>query len=300
MGLAVYGIFVCAGLIRHDIGRLPAAPWSNRELKKLILTGLASIAALLVNPYGYRFLLYPFDMALHQRLIITTLQEWTPVDFHDPRGTLVMVVLAAVFAIALAAPERWRLDEALLTALVLYCGLTHIRFLLLAGIVLPPILAPKLGRLSSHHPASERRLLNAALLAIVAAVLVLGFPSKQMLDSEIAGFFPTRAIQFLRAHPQPGRMFNQYGWGGYLEWTLPQAPPFIDGRGDIFEYNGSLRDYEEIVAVKNTQELLERYQIAYVLYQPDTPLAYFLSKDPQWERIYGDEQAVILRSRSRP
>ncbi len=43
MGLAVYGIFVSAGLIRHDIGRLPAAPWSNRELKKLILTGLASI-----------------------------------------------------------------------------------------------------------------------------------------------------------------------------------------------------------------------------------------------------------------
>jgi len=128
----------------------------------------------------------------------------------------------------------------------------------------------------------------------------LGFPSKQMLDSEIAGFFPTRAIQFLRTHPQPGRMFNLYAWGGYLEWTLTQVPPFIDGRGDIFEYNGSLKDYEEIVAVKNTQELLERYQIAYVLYQPDTPLAYFLSKDPQWERIYGDEQAVILRSRSRP
>jgi len=40
---------------------------------------------------------------------------------------------------------------------------------------------------------------------------------------------------------------------------------------------------------------LDSYHISYVLYPAGTPLSYFLSKSPQWERIYGDNLAVIYR-----
>jgi hypothetical protein len=295
IGLFIYAMFVGAGLIRRDIGRLAAAPWSNSELKKLIVTGLASVAALAVNPFGYRLLLYPFDMAFRQNLNVSVVQEWASVDFNDPRGKLVAIVLGAVFAMAWIAHRRWRIDDALLTAFVLYCGITHFRFLLPAGIVLPPILAPQFGRISSHRPEREHRLLNAALLAIAVGVCIFGFPSARMLDAEVAGFFPVRAVEFLRAHPQQGHMFNLYQWGGYLEWNLPQEKTFIDSRTDIFEYKGVLRDYLGIAGLSNSQEILNRYQVAYVLYPPDTALSYFLSKSSQWERIYSDEQAVIYR-----
>jgi hypothetical protein len=117
-----------------------------------------------------------------------------------------------------------------------------------------------------------------------------------MLDAEVAGFFPPRAVDFLRAHPQQGHMFNLFQWGGYLEWKLPQDPTFIDSRSDIFEHKGVLKDYSDIAGLSNSQEILERYQVTYLLYPPDTALSYFLSKCPQWERIYGDEQAVIYRN----
>jgi hypothetical protein len=295
IGLFIYAMFVGAGLIRRDIGRLVAAPWSNSELKKLIVTGLASVAALAVNPFGYRLLLYPFDTAFHQNLGVGIVQEWASVDFKDPRGKLVAIVLGAVFAMALIAQRRWRIDDALLTAFVLYCGITHVRFLLLAGIVLPPILAPKLGRISSYRPEREHRILNAALLAIAVGVFVLGFPSARMLDAEVAGFFPVSAVELLRAHSQQGHMFNLFQWGGYLEWNLPEAQTFIDSRSDIFEYKGVLKDYWDIAGLSNSQEVLDRYQVAYVLYAPDTPLSYFLSRSPRWERIYGDERSLIYR-----
>ncbi len=295
IGLFLYAIFVCAGLIRHDLGRLVAAPWSKSELKQLIVTGLVSVAALTVNPFGYRLLLYPFDTAFRQNLGIGAVQEWGSVDFNDPRGTLVAIVLGAVFAMALIAPKRWRIDNALLTAFVLYCGIAHIRFLLLAGIVLPPILAPRFGQISSYSPQRQHRLLNAALLAIIAGICVFGFPSARMLDAEVADFFPVRAVDFLRSHPQPGRIFNLYQWGGYLEWKLPQTQTFIDSRSDIFEHQGVLKDYWEVAGLGNSQETLDRYAVRYLLYPPDTPLTYFLSKSSQWERIYGDGQAVIYR-----
>jgi len=295
IGLFVYAIFVCAGLVRRDFGQVAAAPWSKSELRKLIVTGLVSIGALFANPFGYRVVLYPLDMVFRQSINVGNVEEWASVNFNDFRGKLVALVLVAIFVMALSGRRRWRIDDILLTIFVLYCGLSHIRFLLLAGIVLPPIMARQIGRISSYDPRRERRLLNSVLLTIVAGICILGFPSSRMLNGEILGFFPVRAVQFLRTHPQQGRIFNLYQWGGYLEWNLPQLPTFIDSRTDIFEYKGVLKDYLDSITLSQSEEILDRYQVTYVLYAADAPLPYFLSKNLQWVRIYSDDQAVIYR-----
>jgi len=294
-GLIIYAIVVCAGLVRRDLGQMAAAPWSKRELKMLIVTGVASVAALFANPFGYRMVLYPFDFVFRQTLNVANISEFASVNFDGFRGKVALVVLAVIFGIALSGRKRWRIDDALLTMFVLYCGLAHVRFLLLAGIVLPPILAFPLGQMSSYDPRAERRLVNSVLLAVIAGVCLLGLPSARLLDSEISGYFPVSGVEFLRTHPQQGRIFNLYEWGGYLEWNLPQLPTYIDSRGDIFEYKGVLKDYLDAARLNQSEEILDRYKITYVLYAVDAPLPYFLSKSPQWERIYGDEQAVIYR-----
>ena len=298
MGLVIYAAIVCAGLVPCDIGHLAAAPWSRAELKKLLTIGFVSLGALFLNPFGYRLLLYPFDTAFQQKFGVGYVEEWASINFNDPRGKLVAVVLGSVLILALIARRRWRIDDAFLTLLVLYSGVTHIRFLLLAGLVLPPILAPQFGRLSSYDPRRERRLLNSTLLLIVVGVCALGFPSRRMLEAEVAGFFPKDAVRFLRQHPQPGRMLNLFQWGGYLEWYLPGVQTFVDSRSDIFDHRGVLKDYLSIANLNSSEELLHRYGISYVLYPADTPLCYFLSKSPSWEAVYRDPQSVIYRRRS--
>jgi hypothetical protein len=295
IGFAVFGIFIGAGLIKRDLGPLAAAPWSTTDLKMLGATGIASLAALFVNPFGYRLVFYPFDTMFRQRVAVGHVEEWASVNFNDINGILVAAALAAIFAIALMSRKQWRIDDALLTAFVLYCGLSHMRFLLLAGIVLPPIVSPHLGNLSSYDPRQERRLLNSILLTLALGACILGFPSVKLFAEQQAAFFPVRAIDFLRATSPSGHMFNAYDWGGYLEWRLPQTSTFIDSRADIFEHNGTFNDYLNIVGVMNSDELLARHKVSYVLYPSDTPLAYFLSKNIHWERIYADDQAVIYR-----
>lgn len=297
MGLVVFGIILASGLIRKDVGQLTSAPWTRSEVRKLSIAFVASLAALFVNPFGLRLVLYPFDVAFHQKLNITLGGEWAPVNFGDSRGIFVLITLGAVFAIALLPRKPWRIDDAILVAFVLYCGLTHIRFLVLTGIVLPPLLSPQLGNLSSYDPARERRLLNAALIIGVLLSVVLGFPAERVLDDQVKKFFPDGAVGYLRTNPEQGNMFNQYEWGGFLEWNLPQTKTFIDSRTDIFEYRGVLRDYFKISTFNDTQDLLDTYHISYVLYPTGTPLAYFLSKSLHWDCIYQDNQAVIYRRR---
>jgi hypothetical protein len=235
-----------------------------------------------------------------QKANIANVQEWFSVNFNDPRGKLVILVLGFIFALALLERKRWRIDNALLTAFVLYCGLTHTRFLFLAGLVLPPILAPHFNGISSYDPRRERRWLNSALIAAAVVVMIMGFPSAEKLQAQISDFFPVRAIAFLRAHPQQGRIFNLYQWGGYQEWHLRGVPTFVDSRTDIFDYKGVFQDHIDVIQLKNSQEILDRYQVSYVLFPAYTALAYYLGKVPEWELIYGDEQAVIFRRVVKP
>jgi hypothetical protein len=295
IGLAVYLIFLAGGLVPRDIGRLEAHPWSGPELRKLLFAGAGAVAALFVNPFGPRLVWYPFNMMLNVRLAVANVQEWTSVNFSDGRGKLVAFVLGLILLSAWAGRKRWRIDDALLTVFVLYAGLAHLRFLLLGGMVLPWVVAPHLGRLSDYDPRQERRVVNGALLALVLCSVAVLFPSAARLQASVSEHFPAGAVQFLRTHPQPGRMFNHYGWGGYLEWYLPEAKVFVDGRADIFEYNGSLKDFFDADVLRNSQEIMDRYQVNYVLYPADAAFTYYLSKMPQWNRIYGDAKAVIYR-----
>jgi hypothetical protein len=294
-GLAVFAIIFASGIIQRDLGRMSAAPWSGSEKKKLTITLAASVFVLFVNPFGYRLVLYPFDLALRQAVNVSLGGEWASVDFNDPRGIYVLIALAAVFTLALMPRRPWRIDDVLLTAFALICGLKHIRFLMVTGIVLPPILARQFPPLSTYDPSRERRLLNFAIVAVVIAVLIAGFPSNQYLEAEFDQFFPANAVRYLATHPQQGNLLNQYEWGGYLEWKLPDVKTFIDSRTDIFEYRGVLRDYVAISTFNHTQELLDRYKIGYVFYPANSPLSYFLSKDPGWECAFQDDQAAIYR-----
>ena len=295
IGMAVYSIFVCVGFVRRDIGRLEAAPWSSHEAKQLVVTGLASVALLFVNPFGYRLIAYPFDMLFRQKVNVGNVEEWASVNFNDPRGTLVAVVLAAVFLMALVGKKRWRIDDVLLTLFVLYCGLSHMRFLFLAGIVLPPILAPQLGRISSHDPQRERRILQFRVAGGRYWLVRVRLSLRTYARRRNLRLLSRRCDALSSRDPQPGHMFNLYEWGGYLEWNLPQAPTFIDSRTDIFEYNGVLKDYLNVVKLSHSQEILDRHGVTYVLFLAGPALPYFLSKSSQWECIYGDSQAVIYR-----
>jgi hypothetical protein len=294
-GFIVFGVIVAAGWIRRNLGPLQAAPWSETGRRKLLAVFAASVAALFLNPFGWRLVLLPVRVVFRQQMGITFIEEYASINFNDSRGIYMMIVLGLLYAMVMVPRRPWRIDDVVLTAFVLYLGLTHVRFLILAGIVLPPILAPQLGRISAYKPAHERRALNAALLAVVLAVFVWGFPSGRYLEAQMEDFFPAGAVNYLAAHPQQGNMFNSYNWGGYLEWKLPQAPTFIDSRDDIFEFQGVFKDYLDIIDLNRSQELLDRYQVSYLLYPADAPLSYFLSKGPSWECIYHDRQAVIYR-----
>jgi hypothetical protein len=292
-GLVVFGLIFLAGFIQNDLGRLQASPWSSAERSKLLITGLASAAALFINPFGYKLVFYPADLFLHQKLNLEVVQEWRSLTFVGMTGVWVGVAIVALLVGTALTDIRWRIDDLALIVLVFYCGLSHERMLLPAGIVLATVLAPFLGGLSSYDPAHERKALNLTILAGVLVTLVVVFPSEKKLQRKIDALYPVHAVEYLRAHGGGGRLFNEYNWGGYLAWTMPEQRVFIDSRTDIFEYAGVLREFVDVIRLKHPEKVLEKYHIDSVLITPNTNLNVWFDLQPNWRLAYHDSVSAI-------
>lgn len=81
-------------------------------------------------------------------------------------------------------------------------------------------------------------------------------------------------------------------WAGYLECEEPDVKQRIDSRVDIFVHEGVMADYLNAVKVKDTDAVLEKYRIRYVLLPHDYPMAHLLAHETDWKKTYDDGQAV--------
>ncbi len=294
LGFVVLGAVLLDGSLRGTWGAITAAESTGATRPKPVaVAALGSIAALFVNPYGVGLVRYPFDLLFRQQSNLSTVIEWQSVDFHSGYGKLAMLMILGVLAIVLLHRKPWRLRDVLLVGFALWASLTHARFLILAGILLPPILACRVTLLSDADRTQETPALNLLLLLVMIVALIRTVPSEKRLQATIDRDFPRAALAFLQEQRLEGRLFNAYDFGGFVEWNAPSIRTFADGRTDIFVYNGVLHDYLRIVLLKGSFEVLDKYAIRYVLYPPGHPLTYLLDRNRSWHQLYADQTARL-------
>jgi hypothetical protein len=297
IGLVVYGIIAASGFVEFEFGIIEAKRWTRQQVKLLLIVGLLCVLVLFINPYGYKLVTYPFDMAFHQKLNIEHVDEWTSVDFHNPRGKTVFMGVAAIIACLATSRKKVPLSEFALLMLGLYSGLTYIRFLFLLAILASPFLSARIRLFPPYDRSIDKPLLNLLFALVVVGIMAWRFPSATKLNADFEKQFPTRSIAYLRENNIHERVLTHYLWGGYLERVLPQLPVFVDSRVDIYEYNGTLKDYLDLIGIKEPLAILDRRQIQYVYFKPDEYLVYLLRHTGGWDVLYEDQNSILLKRR---
>lgn len=287
-GLVVVGIYIASGLVEGRWNTVVAERWTPTQLRKFIVAFVASLAALFVNPYGFKLVWYPFDLLFRQKAVRHDIIEWQSVDFHTAYGALAMLMIFSVLAAAWFSREPWELRDILLVAFALWTSLTHVRFLLFAAILLVPVLAPRLSLFTPYDRKKDKPWLNLALATLVVVIMVWAYPNATEIQGLIDADFPRDALHFMQQKHITGRLFHFYDLGGYIEWNAPGIKTFADGRADIFTYNGVLDDYLKINNIEQSLELLDKYRIDYVLFRVDKRLCYLLDHSAGWRTIYSD------------
>jgi hypothetical protein len=276
-----------------------------RGLKTIGGVLLLMALATLVNPYGinqYREILLTAGRTAEQTMI----QEWLSPDFHSLYGQFFLLAIAASLFIVGMARKPVRVSSLLLLIVFTSMALVSRRHLGLFAVVAPFAWLPLLGweestpvlndgERRSHEPKRNPVMtgLSLAFLMYCLAVLALVVPVAAARPVNLA-HFPARAVNYLKGAQPPGRLFNNFNWGGYLTWTLPEYPVFVDGRSDIYGDEIILQSDRVERAAPGWQAIIVQWDIHTILANAGSPLGEALTREG-WQLCYSDEQAEVYQ-----
>ena len=281
----------------------------RRRVRTLGQVLVISLVAVLATPHGLSVYTNPIETLTspaQRRLIV----EWFSPDFHQlviaPFLVMIMLLLAGF---AFRRPTAYQL---LLTIATLGLALESARNIAIFVAATTPILieiwsgawqdlsTARGWKLTSRPPSRLLRGVTVVALAVIAgAVLFRIGSSLAHQQDDTASNYPVKAADFLAAHPEVGtRMYNQYGWGGYLAdrfYPDPNRRVFIFGEASVMG-DSFLQQYQDIQTLRSDwQEVLDRYQVDYVVYNRHEALTNVLEALPdKWDcSVYRDSQAEI-------
>ena len=320
IGLVLVGLTLAGEVVDAAFaGREPRAGVADRVNALAVTLGL-SVAAAFLNPFHYRALLFPWQV-VSDRLSQDFITEWASLPFQDPQVVLLegLVVLFVVLSLLTRRPPV--LSELGVVLVFVYLALPAARNAPLLVIVLLPILGHELAEwlttrsrgFASPALRWSRVVAGGAGVALVAALGAWrgGGPAAESLVPSalvaplrpglgIGGSFPAGAVAYLQAHRLPGRLLNEYVWGGYLIWTLyPDYRVSIDGRAAVY---GPALLGEHIALVDlhpGWAAALDHLAPDVALVRAGSPLALVLRASPGWETRYEDSVATVLGRRPR-
>ena len=299
LGIVIAGIFLVSSFVHFETGSLVAPRWDPATRRMLIIALVISAGALFLNPDGFHQVYYPLDTMLHQHIQLANVQEWQPTQVSDPRGIALLLILLCSFLVVAFRRAELYFDELLILAAATWLGLSHQRTLFAFGILAAPVLCRQIAGLwEGYERDKDPHWLNAVFISGTLLAMYFAFPSAGNLQAQVEAHSPVKAVVYIKSHHLAGPMLNDYTDGGYMIWTAPEYPVFIDGRGSPFEESGVLLEFGEWATLQaDPQALLRKYKINFCLLTPDAPMVQVLNLLPGWRRVYSDGNSVIFQRR---
>lgn len=267
---------------------------SALQFRDVVLVGLLSTACLCLNPYGWQIFQVAWGLA-SQSGAANYITEMNAMAFRDYQDFLVLS-LAVAAVVVLARKKNSEIFPILALALGFMISFRSQRDLWFVVILSVIILADSL----QGQKVYPERLPDWAwiptlvgsgvLLAVAARVIPLSVESLQKkMDAEL----PVQAVNFVKAKGYKGPLFNNYDWGGYLQWQL-RMPVALDGRAALHGDAALENSMKTWAALPGWQDNPYLHNSNLVIAPRETSLTEMLRVRPGFHVVYEDKIAVVF------
>lgn len=296
-GLALLGVLAATGIRSGDARRPLVATW------------LAAAVACLVNPFGVHLLRLPFEFLGRDSLWTRHLNEWARPDLLGAHADFTVFWCATVTVAYLLRTRLTARDGASL-ALFAILSLSAWRHLTLFALMAVPVWAALcqevLRRLSARLPERPAVIWRVALGTAFAACLIIVARVDPQRLSRVRELFPQAGTTFLMSNDLPRRLYNPYGWGGYLTFhAWPRYAVFMDGRANTLYEESTYRDFLDVFSArKDWEDVLRSRQVDVVLINDWETQRYprslgdAMPSAAEWQLIYVDPLCGIYLRKS--
>jgi len=282
----------------------------RKHARDLVWVGLASFAASLVNPYGWK-LHWHIYAYLTNHFLMDRVEEFQSPNFHSLAPRCFALLLLITVVVLAARARRLRMSEGLTILFAVYSGLYSARSIPVSSILLVLVIGRLLRTDDSPSKSTSfiRRMtaiesgLRGHVWCVAAVVATLAIcanggrlESSQLIDAHFdARRMPVEAVKYLEEKSVAGPILSPDYWGGYLIYRLgPKTQVVIDDRHDLYGEQ-FLKPYVQMFhGEAGWQEFLRAHAAGCVLMPRDAAITNLLIESSDWKAIYVDDVAIAF------
>ncbi|HEX6575525.1 MAG TPA: hypothetical protein VF042_11195 [Gemmatimonadaceae bacterium] len=312
-GLLLIAMYIAGDLIEAFASSTDRSAWITAAKENSAAFAAAS-AATFLNPYGIRLHEEVFS-AVTSSSLASQIAEYLPPNFQDAGQWPFLLAILATVALFAFGTKRIRIPWLLVITMSLFFALRSFRNIALFGVTAWPLVAlhvaeswprPKkpfrfFSEFARLDPGSRKGILAVPVAALMLLVGVNhgAIAGVQVIaDSFSPKKFPVEAIARASAARLDGRVFDTWGWGGYIMYAWPEARLHVDP----LKFNETtIKSYGIIEDLQpGWQKEIQRWQIKTVIVHSRSPTAKGLALEPGWKVWYKDSIATIFRPAGNP
>ncbi len=310
---------------------------------KIFSAQIVAALMIIINPYGitiWKEIIQYFGQSYYK--MHTT--EWLP-SYVFPIFWQILIIqtIALVFCFYGFFKKKINLTNLLIFTAFYYAAFTYKRQAVFIGLLSAVVLTGvveyiliELQNVKIFHNTNTQKILQ--LLSIFVLVFLstyyvfnIHFTNNVWEDKYLAerNAFPFDGVHWLQSQEtKPIKIFNTFHWGAYLNWTMPNALIYFDGRGTatwMYDKNITMLErYQDIVFNPGGLEKIEADNVDYILLRqpsfisitkPDLinnwmfgkeaavetlseplQLENEINKSANWKKVYSDRQVNIWQN----
>lgn len=277
---------------------------SAKQLWQLVIVGVISLVVTFINPYTWR-VYEEIYRTLANQSVKQAISEWMPVTFNNSQSyNLIVYTLLLLVFLTIVGWRRLDMTKIILGTVFFVVAIDSWRNIPLFSLVTLPLLVETISLIAPKAIYYHLGKWWLILLALGAIGYLGGIRYQQILPftqsmATWGSDYPYGATQYIKEHHLAGNLFNEYNWGGYLVWQLPEKKVFIDGRMAIWSTSNQniFVEYHKISGQDDeTSVILTKYDVGLALvYSNRSTKDYFLSRNDKWSLIYNDNLAMLFQ-----
>jgi hypothetical protein len=314
LGFVLLGIFWLAAIwewlaakenrLKDSLRKIAAA----QRARTLTWVGLLSVAASLVNPYGWKLHAHVYSY-LSNRFLMDHIDEFQSPNFHGVAQKCFLALLLISLAGTAVRGRNLRLSAGLTVLFAVYAGLYASRNIPTSSVLLVMVLGPLLSapvgaknflisffaRMTAIESRTRAHLWPVILLVATFLIAVNGghVGSAPLMNAHFdPKRMPVEAVNHLQ-NELTGPLLAPDYWGGYLIYRLyPGTQVVLDDRHDLYgpEF---FKSYLKLIHVEpGWENFLREHPSSCILLPTQSPLADRLKDSPERKTIFSDDVAV--------
>ncbi len=307
------------------------ARWAHEEkgyIRMLDQTLVLMLAAVFVNPYGYKLFVLMVELFLKVREMGAVINEWRGpgiMEYPAFLGLCLVMGFVLLWHYLRGDKRKAKLWLPLILPFLVWGWISSRNMAVFAFVALPALS----DFLSSFFAGKRYRFFQAETMRLVGWFFLfcyVAIQSRCLVSPVATGYMgfsrvPSGACDFVKTYHVKGKMFNVYDDGGFISWALgPDKKIFCDGRYLFLpllkEQNQLFKQAMETYSVNVWKKFFEKNQIDLAVLRyymlEDMPFSFVSSgkKSPyplylfnlmfprsDWAMVYWDDFGLVFMKR---